>query len=91
MGILIMAAAGAYFYFKHQNLDNVRQQTRAALEKERDAADRILKAALAELTDIRRETSKEDGKADDVVELLSSLSSPQFVLKRPEQARTVMA
>jgi hypothetical protein len=91
VGILIMAAAGAYFYFQYKNLDNVRQQTREALEKERDDATRILKAALAELTDLRRETSKEDGKADDVVELLSALSSPQFVLKRPEQTRTVMA
>jgi hypothetical protein len=89
MGILIMAAAGAYFYFKYQNLENVRNQTKASLEKERDEADRILKAALAELTDLRREISKEDGKADDVVELLKALSSPQFILKRPEQARAI--
>ena len=91
VGILIMAAAGAYFYFQYKNLDKVRQQTRETLEKERDDANRIMKAALAELTDLRRETAKEDGKADDVVELLAALSSPQFVLKRPEQTRTVMA
>lgn len=91
VGILIMAGAGAYFYFQYKNLDNVRQQTRESLGKERDDATRILKAALAELTDLRRETAKEDGKADDVVELLAALSSPQFVLKRPEQTRTVMA
>jgi len=91
MGILIMAAAGAYFFFQYKNLDNVRQQARETLEKERDDANRILKAALAELTDLRRETSNEDGKADDVLDLLSALSSPQFVLKRPEQARTVIA
>lgn len=91
VGLLIMAGAGAYFYFQYKNLDNVRQQTRATLEKERDDATRILKAALAELTDLRRETAQEDGKADDVVELLKALSSPQFVLKRPEQSRTVMA
>ena len=91
VGILIMAAAGAYFYFQYKNLDNVRQRTREALEKERDEASRILRAALAELTDLRRDTAVEDDKADDVVELLTALSSPQFILKRPEQTRTVMA
>jgi hypothetical protein len=91
VGLLIMAGAGAYFYFQYQNLENVRQRTRETLQKERDDAGRILKAALAELTDLRRETAKEDSKADGVVELLSALSSPQFVLKRPEQARTIVA
>lgn len=90
-GILIMAAAGAYFYFKYKDLENVRQHTRQTLEKERDDSGRILKAAMAELTDLRRETAKEDAKADGVVELLSALSSPQFVLNRPEQARAIMA
>jgi hypothetical protein len=41
------------------------------------------------LTDLRRETAREDAKAANVVELLSALSSPQFILKRPEQARAI--
>ena len=86
-----MAGAGAYFYFQYKKLDNIREQTRKNLEKERDDALKILRAGLAELTDLRRETAREDAKADDVVELLSELSSPQFVLKRPEQARSVVA
>jgi hypothetical protein len=90
IGLLIMAAAGAYFYFQHSNLENVRQRTREALEKERDEAQRILKAGLAELTDLRRETAREDAKAANVIELLSALSSPQFILKRPEQARAIV-
>ena len=32
-GLLIMAAAGAYFYFQHNNLENVRQRTREALKR----------------------------------------------------------
>jgi len=48
-----------------------------------------LKAGLAELTDLRRETAREDAKAANVIELLSALSSPQFILKRPEQARAI--
>ena len=89
--MLVMAGVGAYFYFQYQSLDTRRQQVRAALEKERDDASRILKAALAELTDLRREIAKEDGRADQVLTLLGELSSPQYVLNRPEQARTILA
>ena len=89
VGLVIMAAAGAYFYFQHNNLENIRQRTREALEKERDEAGRILKAGLAELTDLRRDTAREDAKAAKVIELLTALSSPQFILKRPEQARAI--
>lgn len=91
LSLLIMAGVGAYFYFQYQNLDQRRRQAREELEKERDNASRIMKAALAELTDLRRETGKEDGKADQVLTLLSALSSPQYVLNRPEQARTILA
>jgi hypothetical protein len=89
VGLVIIAGAGAYFYFQHNNLEKIRQRTCEALEKERDEAQRILKAALAELTDLRREIAVEDGKAPGVVELLSALSSPEFILKRPEQARAI--
>jgi len=89
VGLLIMAAAGAYFYFQRNNLENVRQRARQALEKEHDEAQRTLKASLAELTDLRREAAREDAKAANVIELLSALSSPQFILKRPEQARVI--
>ena len=91
MALLIMAGVGAYFYFQYQNLDKRRVQARESLEKERDDASRILKASLAELTDLRREIAKEDGKADQVLTLLSALSSPQYVLNRPEQARSIVA
>jgi hypothetical protein len=90
IGVLVMAGAGFYFYTQYKNLDNIRRATREALEKERDDASRILKASLAELADLRRDIQAEDAKSAKVVELLSSLSSPQFVLKRPEQARAMV-
>ena len=91
VGLVVIAGAGAYFYFQYQKLDSARTQIRAALEKERDEALRILRACLAELTDLRRELVREDAKANEVTELLSALSSPQFVLKRAEQARAVIS
>lgn len=84
-GLIIAAAVGAFFYFKYQALDRIRTQTRDVLEKEHGQAAAILKASMAELADYRREVAAEDAKSETVSELLESLSSPQFVLQRPEQ------
>lgn len=84
MGLVIGGGAGAYFYWRFKNLDNVRASTRQALAEEAAEAERLLLACLAELADCRRETSAEDAKSARVTELLGSLSSPQFVLQRPE-------
>src|SRR5262249_24858450 len=70
VGLLIAIGAAAYFYFQYKTLENIRQQTKTTLEKERDDALRLLRASLAEITDIRRETAREDAKADDVLDLL---------------------
>lgn len=88
-GLLILLAVGAYSFFQYQGLDKARQHVRVELEKERDQAARMLKATLAELVDYRREVAAEDSHARGVVELLESLSSPQFVLNRPGQSRAV--
>jgi hypothetical protein len=90
IGLVIMAGAGAYLYFQYKGLEASRQRVRDALAKERADALSILRAGLAELVDLRREIAQEDGRADAVTDFLSSLSTPQFVLKRPEQARAIL-
>lgn len=90
-GLIVAGAGGAYFYSQYNGLEAARAAARQRLEKERDQAIRILKAALAELVDFRREFALEDSKAEDVLTFLESLSSPQFVLQRPEQARATVA
>ena len=84
-GLIIAGAAAAYFFWKFNDLDRARQQAREALEKEHEQTARVLRACLAELADYRREISVEDSRSESVTELLNSLSSPQFVLQRPEQ------
>lgn len=90
-GLIVAGAGGAYFYTQHNGLEAARAAARQQLEKERDQAIRILRAALAELVDFRREWALEDAKAEGVLTFLESLSSPQFVLQRPEQARATVA
>jgi|SRR6266850_954847 len=90
-GLVIGGAAAAFFFWKHKDLERIRQNTRTTVEQERDQAGRILKACMAELADFRRELSAEDAKSQKVTEFLQSLSSPEFVLQRPEQARATVA
>ena len=90
VGVLVLVGTGAYGYFQYYQIAKVRTQLRTDLEQERREALGILRAGLAELVDLRRELGREDGKATAVTQLLAALSSPQFVLKRPEQARAVI-
>jgi hypothetical protein len=60
------------------------------LESERDKAIKILRAALAELVDYRREIAVEDAKADLVAKLLESIHSSQFVISGRDAAREVL-
>jgi hypothetical protein len=85
IGLVLIAAAAAFFFWKFRDLDRLRGEARQALEKEHEQAAAVLKAVLAELADYRREVAIEDARSADVTALLESLSSPQFVLQRPEQ------
>jgi hypothetical protein len=84
-GLVIAGIAGAFFWWKHNDLGRQREEVREAWEKEHQQADAVLKASLAELADYRREVAAEDARSETVNVLLQSLSSPQFVLQRPEQ------
>lgn len=90
-GLVIAGAAAAFFTWKYRDLENVRTRTREGLEREATEAERLLLACLAELVDCRREISVEDAKSARVTEFLESLSAAQFVLQRPEQARSFVA
>jgi hypothetical protein len=85
VGLILAVAAAAYFYWKYKDLDRARTEVRQTLEKEHDQSARVLKACLAELADYRREVAVEESRSEAVTHLLTSLSSPQFVLQRPEQ------
>lgn len=90
-GLVIAGAAAAFFTWKYRDLENVRTRTREGLQREAAEAERLLLACLAELVDCRREISVEDAKSTRVTEFLESLSAAQFVLQRPEQARSFVA
>ena len=91
IGLLIMGIAGAVFYWQYNDLDRRRLEAREKLEHERDQAAQLLRACLAELTDLRRENSREDAKSEAVAQFLEALSSPQFILSGPDRQRSIVA
>jgi hypothetical protein len=91
MGVIVTAAAGAVFFWKHKDLERIRNETKAAMLAERDTAIQMARACLAELADLRREIAVEDTKSALVSDFLEQLRATQFVLQRPEQSRAALA
>ena len=90
-GLLLMAGAGGFYWYKRNDLENVRRRAREELEAECERTLAILRAALAELVDYRRDFTRNDDQAATVTTLLNVLDSQQMVLRRPEQARTLLS
>ena len=76
--------------FKYRDVERRKIATREEMEKERDVAVKMLRASLAELTDLRRDLATEDLKAETVVKLLESLHSSQMITTAPDTARSVL-
>jgi len=90
IGLLIIVGAGAWGFFKFQGIEGRKVAARETMEKERDRAVQILRASLAELTDLRRDLAREDAKAEEVVKLLESIHSSQFIVSGRTNARTML-
>ncbi|MBV9493745.1 MAG: hypothetical protein JOZ54_05835, partial [Acidobacteria bacterium] len=84
-GVALILFAAAFFIWQYYELKKRKDEAREALEKEHRDAKAILDASLAELADYRREVALEDAVSGDVATLLESLTSPKFILQRPEQ------
>lgn len=89
-GLLGLAGLGAYGYFKYRDVERRKIAVREEMEKERDVAIKILRASLAELTDLRRDLATEDAKAETVMTLLESLHSSQMIVAAQDTARSVL-
>jgi hypothetical protein len=90
VGLLIIVAAGAWGFFKFQGIEGRKLAARQEVERVRDTAIKILRASLAELTDLRRDLAREDAKAEEVIKLLESIHSSQFIVSGRSTARAVL-
>ena len=91
LGFVLLLGAGGFLFWKKSSVEAEQKRARAETEQKCDDATKVLKACLAELTDLRRDTAVEEKQAEEVSEFLKSLSSTEFVLKRPELSRATVA
>lgn len=89
LGLVVFASVAGFFAVKRREAERERQRVRQALEIEQEQAAVFLAAFMAELRAYRDELSAEDAKAQDVADFLGALSSPRFVVQRPEQRSSV--
>jgi hypothetical protein len=90
VGLLIIVASGAWGFFKFQGIEGRKLAARQEVERVRDTAIKTLRASLAELTDLRRDLAREDAKAEEVIKLLESIHSSQFIVSGRSTARAML-
>ncbi len=90
IALLCVAGAGAFVFFRMRAIEAQKKRVSEELETERGKALAILRAALAELVDLRRDVAKEDAKAADVVKYLESIHASQFIVARADQPRAIL-
>lgn len=89
--IVIAVLAGLYGVYGYQGLGRKREAVRAAGLAEKKRACEELKGCLSEIVDYREEWTKQDRGAEEVHEMLASISTSQYELSRSDDARAVIA
>lgn len=92
---ILMLGIGAgcivYFYVARQGIAKQREAITAKFETLKTQAKQVLAAALAEVVEWRRDFTRRDAAAADVVAVLDGISAQQFVLSSHDNTRHVMA
>lgn len=88
--LLLSLGAGAWVWMQYSTLTARRLKAQGKIESLRDNVVQIVKAALAEVVDWRREYALEDKKAASVNQLLEAISPDQYMLKSHDAGRAVV-
>jgi hypothetical protein len=88
--LVLGLAASGWFYYQKNTLESRQANVRADLEQRKSQAEQILKAALAEVVDWRRDYTVEDRMAATVTETLQAITPEQHLLSSHDSARPVV-
>lgn len=89
---LALGAGGLIWFFSAKSdVNKAKAKIAADFAKLKDQSVQVLKAALAEVVEWRRDFKKRDAVATDVTELLDAISPQQYVLSSHDNVRQVMA
>ena len=89
-GFFVLAAAALYCGLEERKVRARKARLRADLAETLTRTDDIMRAALAELVDYRREWAKEDTRAEELRELVLAISPRECTFVQPGDARQVV-
>jgi 16S rRNA A1518/A1519 N6-dimethyltransferase RsmA/KsgA/DIM1 with predicted DNA glycosylase/AP lyase activity len=72
------------------NVNKKKEQVKTAFEERKKKAKEVLRGCLAETVDYRKELATEDSKAENVRQLLSSITPQDFSSVSQETARNII-
>lgn len=89
---IVLGAGGlVWFYSAKSELAKAKEKIAADFAKLKEQSVQVLKAALAEVVEFRRDFGRRDAAAPDVTKLLDAISPNQYVLSSHDKVRQVMA
>ncbi len=90
IGLIGIGIGGVMIWNNIKNVDNKKEQVRIAIEERKKKAKEVLRGCLAETVDYRKELATEDTKAENVRQLLNSITPQDFSSVSQETARNII-
>jgi hypothetical protein len=89
-GLISLAIGGVMIWNNINNVNKKKEQVKTAFEERKKKAKEVLRGCLAETVDYRKELATEDSKAENVRQLLSSITPQDFSSVSQETARNII-
>lgn len=89
-GLLTLAVGGVIIWTNINNVNKKKEWVKNTFEERKRKAKEVLRGCLAETVDYRKEVSNEDAKAENVRQLLSSITPQDFSSVSQETARNII-
>jgi len=89
-GLISLAIGGVMIWNNINNVNKKKEQVRTTFEERKKKAKEVLRGCLAETVDYRKELATEDSKAENVRQLLSSITPQDFSSVSQKTARNII-
>jgi len=86
----LLACGATFFYFQRKSVADQQDRLRQGALAEKEQAIKVLRAAMAEMTDYHREIQVEDAKAETVRRFFEDISPEQYVKQLDNAVRRVI-
>lgn len=89
-GLISLAIGGVMIWNSINNVNKKKDQVKKTFEKRKKKAKEVLRGCLAETVDYRKELAAEDSKAENVRQLLNSITPQDFSSVSQDTARNII-